>query len=75
LVAIAQNLGADAITMPNIGAALRNAMETRGRDELIVATGSFATVKECMLEMGFKTVDDSLRLTLRNWNDVARMSC
>jgi dihydrofolate synthase / folylpolyglutamate synthase len=58
IVELSAQLGAKAKAVSSISEALQQAEESRRHEELIVATGSFATVKECMLAMGWRTVED-----------------
>jgi folylpolyglutamate synthase/dihydropteroate synthase len=44
----------------SVSAALEAAKAERQEDEVIVATGSFATVKEVALTLGWQTVEDAL---------------
>lgn len=54
----------------SVSAALSQALEARQADEVIVASGSFATVREVMLELGWRTVEDGYASTLMNWSRV-----
>jgi dihydrofolate synthase/folylpolyglutamate synthase len=55
-------IGARAEATDSVGAALNRAFETRADNELIVATGSFATVKESMLAMGWRSVEEGIKI-------------
>ena len=58
LLEIARDLESDPQLFDNIGAAYRAAIQASSKDDLIVATGSFATVRECMQEIGWESVED-----------------
>jgi dihydrofolate synthase/folylpolyglutamate synthase len=63
VVTWAKQLGAFPVEAPTIADAFRLAQQARSGDDLIIATGSFATVKECMLALGWTTVEDGRPLT------------
>jgi dihydrofolate synthase/folylpolyglutamate synthase len=56
----ALKLGVTASVYESVSAALEAAKAERQEDEVIVATGSFATVKEVALTLGWQTVEDAL---------------
>jgi dihydrofolate synthase/folylpolyglutamate synthase len=60
IVQKARSLGVDAENADSIGDAFERAMQSKSGDDLVIATGSFATVKETMLAMGWRTVEDGL---------------
>ncbi len=47
--------------------ALNRALSQRRADEMVVVTGSFATVREVMLDLGWQQVEDGLAATCMNW--------
>lgn len=59
----ARQLGAEAQTADTLREAFEKAKKTKSGNDLVIATGSFATVKETMLAMGWKTVEDGLKIT------------
>jgi dihydrofolate synthase/folylpolyglutamate synthase len=59
----ARQLGAQAETADTLRDALDKAKKTKSGNDVVIATGSFATVKEAMLAMGWKTVEDGLKIT------------
>ncbi len=65
---IAEQCNASALTRDSVGEALTEAMSCRRSGEIIVATGSFATIKECMLKLGWHCVEDGFRHTLMDWS-------
>ncbi len=48
------------VACPSIADALASAKQDAKDNDLIVSTGSFATVKECMLALGWNSVEDGL---------------
>lgn len=58
LASIAMENGAEARVFPNLDTAFAEALENRDKHELIIATGSFATVRELMLFLGWSKVED-----------------
>jgi dihydrofolate synthase/folylpolyglutamate synthase len=60
---------ADARKFPSISQAFDAAIKGSAADELIVCTGSFSTVKECMQALGWKNVDACLQST-HKYSDV-----
>jgi len=58
LAAIARDLGARAEVFNTIAQALEAAIQSRETNQPIVATGSFATVKEAMSFVGWQSVED-----------------
>lgn len=63
IVSQAQGLGCQAHACPSIEAAFAQTRNSGGNDGLVVATGSFATVKECMLALGWQKVEDGRDVT------------
>jgi dihydrofolate synthase/folylpolyglutamate synthase len=61
VAALCREAGAEAKTYPSIAVALGAAQELAQPGELIVATGSFASVKEVMLARGWHRVEDGHR--------------
>jgi dihydrofolate synthase/folylpolyglutamate synthase len=56
--------GAQAIACMTISDAFNSAIQSRGnKDGLVIASGSFATVKESMLALGWQSVEDGRRQT------------
>lgn len=55
---LSSELGLQSQQFKTIADALKAALESRMSDEIIVATGSFATVKESMLALGWTKVED-----------------
>jgi dihydrofolate synthase/folylpolyglutamate synthase len=53
-------VGAVASAPGSVVAGLRRALAYRRHDDIVVVTGSFATVKECMLQLGWQSVEDGL---------------
>lgn len=70
IVQLCEQRGAQATAYKTIADALHAAQAAvGGSDEPLVITGSFATIKECMLALGWHTVEDGLAETWRqdNW--------
>jgi len=63
IVRQSENLGATAISASSVAQALQMACENRRADDLIVVTGSFATVKETMVCLGWHSVQDGFKST------------
>ncbi len=59
--------GAVAAPYPSVASALGDALARRRGDEIVVATGSFATVKEGMLHLGWTRVEDGRPETSMIW--------
>lgn len=62
LASIARQLGAEARVCQSVEAALELALEGKGPDRLVVVAGSFAAIREAMLYLGFKDVEDSFKV-------------
>lgn len=60
IVVLSTKMGIKAGAFPSVREALSEAMQTRLNDEIVVATGSFATVREAMLYLGWQTVEDGI---------------
>jgi len=60
LMALCGELGARATCHSTIVSALEAALAERKRDDLIVSTGSFATVRETMNYLGWRCVEDGM---------------
>jgi dihydrofolate synthase / folylpolyglutamate synthase len=58
LLQMAREMDAEAEIFDSIALAYQAALKVAGADYLVVATGSFATVRECMQEIGWQSVDD-----------------
>jgi len=67
IVEIAASEGIEAVSAEGVGQALGRALNQQRRHEMIVITGSFATVREVMLELGWQTVEDGLASTMMSW--------
>lgn len=65
IVQHARSIGAIASVAPSVNDALAQALAHRKENEIVVATGSFATVKESMVALGWHTVEDGIQATLR----------
>jgi dihydrofolate synthase/folylpolyglutamate synthase len=68
LLKLAKKLSAKAEVFESIAAAYRAAQKTvkdNGNNGVIVATGSFATVRECMQEIGWQKVEDGKSKSVR----------
>ena len=65
IVSTLQERGAIATSAVSIAEALKIAQSSLSGNELIIATGSFATIKECMAALGWKSVEDAKPWT---WN-------
>lgn len=64
IVQASKELGATAESAPSIETAFNRAKAAASApDQIIIATGSFATVKETMQSMGWKTVEDGMKST------------
>jgi len=57
LLEIAHALGVATTTFESISRAYQTAINSISRQEIIVATGSFATIRECMQEIGWQNVE------------------
>lgn len=57
---VALAAGATASAHGSVAAGLRQALSNRRHDDIVVVTGSFATVRECMLHLGWQSVEDGL---------------
>jgi len=60
LAKLARELGAEAVACQSIPEAFITALERRSGNQLVVATGSFSTVSEIMLSLGWHFVEDGL---------------
>ncbi len=60
LAKLASELGAQAVACQSIQEAFTTALEHRIGNQLVVATGSFSTVSEIMLSLGWHCVEDGL---------------
>lgn len=60
IVELARELNIEATACDTIGDALSSARRYRRDDQVIVATGSLATVKECMQALGWQSVEDGV---------------
>jgi dihydrofolate synthase/folylpolyglutamate synthase len=60
LAAIAHEMGAKSFTFSSILLALESALKDRDAREPVIATGSFATVRETMTFLGWHSVEDGL---------------
>lgn len=58
LLEMADEMGAKPEIFNSIGEAYRAAVALASVDDIVVATGSFATVRECMQEIGWQSVED-----------------
>jgi hypothetical protein len=58
LLQIARELKASPEIFETVAAAYNAALSESSEQDLIVCTGSFATVRECMQEMGWQSVED-----------------
>jgi len=67
---IARTRGLDGRVEPSVGQALLAALDGRHGGEIVVATGSFATVRESMLALGWSCVEDGLSISRMNWGSV-----
>jgi dihydrofolate synthase/folylpolyglutamate synthase len=67
IVAIASENNIEAQKSATVEIALKQALEMRRSNELVVATGSFATVREVMLALGWQRVEDGLPETKTSW--------
>jgi dihydrofolate synthase / folylpolyglutamate synthase len=56
----AREIGARAEIAESIAEAFSRALKTKSGDDIVIASGSFATVKETMHAMGWRTVEDGL---------------
>jgi dihydrofolate synthase/folylpolyglutamate synthase len=66
IVQLAEQRGAQATAYKTIAEALHAAQAAvAGADEPLVVSGSFATIKECMLALGWDRVEDGLAQTWR----------
>jgi dihydrofolate synthase/folylpolyglutamate synthase len=63
IVEYARRLGAEAEAADTLREAFERAKKTKSGTDVVIATGSFATVKETMSAMGWKTVEDGLKVT------------
>ena len=59
----AHKLGARASTYKSIEKALMAALKDRNSSQYIIATGSFATIKEVMLNLGWTSVEDGQQMS------------
>jgi dihydrofolate synthase/folylpolyglutamate synthase len=58
LLNLAKELSAEAEIFDSIADAYKAAQLAIKGEDLVVATGSFATIRECMLEIGWQKVED-----------------
>lgn len=58
-----RSLGAEATCAATIGEAFDMANKARAVDDLVAATGSFSTVKDCMIALGWASVEDGRQAT------------
>ena len=65
LLSAAQQAGCSARAFSNLAEAFKAALAERRADETVVCTGSFVAVKEAMLALGCRTVEETLPLTAR----------
>ncbi len=68
VVALLSGQEIQAIPCNSIQAALNCALAERRSDDLVIAAGSFATVKEVMLGLGWQCVEDGISGTFSNWD-------
>ncbi|MBI4532975.1 MAG: bifunctional folylpolyglutamate synthase/dihydrofolate synthase [Candidatus Melainabacteria bacterium] len=61
IVEVAQDRGAAGQSFPTVGHALLAALSCRASHEIIVATGSFAIVKDVMAHLGWSCVEDGVK--------------
>ncbi len=59
---LVEDVGCSVLCVTDVGKALEIARSKRHDDEIIVATGSFYVVKECMLSLGWTSVEDGRQL-------------
>lgn len=64
ICSLCQDEGAEATSFPSIGDALRQALLLRRPDQVVIACGSLACVKEAMQELGWQNVEDGREETL-----------
>lgn len=60
IASIGLSAGAIASAHGSVAAGLRQALSCRSPEDIVVVTGSFATVKEGMLHLGWRSVEDGL---------------
>lgn len=65
IATIVKQLGCLVVCESDVGKALQVAFSKQSEGYIIVATGSFYVVKECMLALGWKSVEDGRKLTNR----------
>ena len=58
LLELAESMKTRPEIFDSIALAYRAALRAAGEDELVVAAGSFATIRECMQEIGWESVED-----------------
>lgn len=63
IVERATALGATAMAADSLKGAFEMAMKAKSGKDIVIAAGSFATVKDCMLAMGWRTVEDGLKVS------------
>lgn len=67
LVALTAGRNVQSFHASTVKEALDRALSERKSDEMIVVTGSFATVREVMLELGWQRVEDGMPATRMSW--------
>ncbi|MBX9771577.1 MAG: bifunctional folylpolyglutamate synthase/dihydrofolate synthase [Candidatus Obscuribacterales bacterium] len=59
---LVEHIGCSVLCVSDVGKALEIARSKRHDDQIVVATGSFYVVKECMLSLGWTSVEDGRQL-------------
>jgi dihydrofolate synthase/folylpolyglutamate synthase len=71
LIDMAKKMGASCVgNGKTIADSLDQALSTRAADEIVVVTGSFATVRESMYKLGWASVEDGRQVSLKDWHSL-----